>query len=136
MFDVVPASRRYPCVLIVLWRLATKICPLRASLARLCLFAFCVTGPSWPPLAVFFADRGAKSATERCRSEAGGMCCVSGRVRCTNGQGQAPRMGENGTNINMSFYILNHFYINQLPVGAGSSQRAVAHHRLSPLDVL
>jgi len=58
MFDAVPASRRYPCALIVFWRLATKICPLRASLAR--LFAFCVTGPSWPPLAVFLADRGAK----------------------------------------------------------------------------
>ena len=58
MFDAVPASRRYPCVLIVFWRLATKICPLRASLVR--LFAFCVTGPSWPPLAAFSADRGAK----------------------------------------------------------------------------
>jgi len=58
MFDAVPASRRYPCVLIVFWRLTTKICPLRASLAR--LFAFCVTGPSWPPLAVFLANSGAK----------------------------------------------------------------------------
>ena len=44
------------------------------------------------------------SATERCRSEAGGMCCVSGRVRCTNGQGQAPHMGANGTN--MAFLIV------------------------------
>jgi len=35
-----------------------KIRPLRASLAR--LFAFCVTGPSWPPLAVFLADSGTK----------------------------------------------------------------------------
>jgi len=58
MFDAVPASRRYPCILIVFWRLATKICPLHASLAR--LFAFCVTGPSWPPLAIFLADSGAK----------------------------------------------------------------------------
>jgi len=39
------------------------------------------------------------SATERCRSEAGGMCCVAGRVKCTNGQGQAPHMGANGTNM-------------------------------------
>ena len=32
------------------------------------------------------------------------MCCVSGRVRCTNGQGQAPHMGANGTN--MAFLIV------------------------------
>jgi len=29
---------------------------------------------------------------------------VSGRVRCTNGQGQAPNMGANGTN--MAFLIV------------------------------
>jgi len=29
---------------------------------------------------------------------------VSGRVRCTNGQGQAPHMGANGTN--MAFLII------------------------------
>jgi len=58
MCDAVPASRRYPGVLIVFWRLATKICPLRASLGR--LFAFRVIGPSWPPLAVFLANRDAK----------------------------------------------------------------------------
>jgi len=32
------------------------------------------------------------------------MYCVSGRVRCTNGQGQAPHMGANGTN--MAFLIV------------------------------
>jgi len=101
MFDAVPASRRYPCVLIVFWRLATKICPLHASLAH--LFAFCVTGPSWPPLAVFLADSGAKR--DRAVQERGrGMCCVSGRVRCTNGKGQAPHMAANGTN--MAFLIV------------------------------
>jgi len=52
----------------------------------------------WPPLA-FILPTGVPSATKRCRSEAGGMCCVSGRVRCTNGQGQAPHMGANGTNM-------------------------------------
>jgi len=37
------------------------------------------------------------------------MCCVSGRVRCTNGQDQAPRRGANGTN--MAFLTV--FYVNR-----------------------
>ena len=32
------------------------------------------------------------------------MCCVSGRIRCTNGQDQAPHRGANGTN--MAFLIV------------------------------
>jgi len=70
---------------------------------------FRVTAPSWPPPAVFLADRGAKRdravQERRARREAGGMCCgVSGRVRCTNGQGQAPHVGANGTNMEFKFF--------------------------------
>ena len=99
MFDAMTASRRYPCVLIVFWRLATKVCPLRASLAR--LFAFCVTGPSWPPLAVFLANRGAKR--DRAVQERGRRHVLC--VRARNGQGQAPHMGANGTHMAFKSFL-------------------------------
>jgi len=110
MFDAVPASRRYPCVLIVLWRLATKICPLRASLAR--LFAFWVTGPSWPQLAVFLADRGAKRKRKRDRAlqerSRRHVLCVRARQmhqRARSGASHGCKWDQHG--------ILNRFYVNR-----------------------
>jgi len=106
MFDAVPASRRYPCALIVFWRLATKICPLRAGLAR--LFAFCVTGPSWPPLAAFLADRGAKrdrAVQERGRRH---VLCVRARQmhqRARSGASHGCKWDQHG--------IFNRFYVNR-----------------------
>jgi len=107
MFDAVPASRRYPCLLIVFfWRLAMKICPLRASLAR--LSAFCVTGPSWPPLVVFLADRGAKrdrAVQERGRRH---VLCVRARQmhqRARSGAAHGRKWDQHG--------ILNHFHVNR-----------------------
>ena len=118
MFNAVPASRRYPCVLIVFWRLATKICPLRASLAR--LFAFCVTGPSWPPLAVFLADSGAKrdrAVQERGRRH---VLCVRARQmhqRARSGASHGCKWDQHG--------IFNRFYVNRSARGVPSARCAV-----------
>ena len=47
------------------------------------------------------------------------MLCV-GRVRCTNGHGQAPHMGANGTN--MAFFIVFTLTVNGSARGVPSAR--------------